>query len=331
MPERADAPTMNRTGRVILAASVVLTVVAFSGAAAEAAPSTETTTSTTITVKDGDSLAGLAWRNGVRLSALLRANSITLTTVIHPGDTLIIPPGTAAGTSPTPARTTSSATTTPAAAPATSSNADTTYVVRAGDALAGIAWRNGVKLGALVSANDISTTSVILPGQSLRIPPATMPVPVRRTVTTTSTAPVAPNPVAPNPAPPAATGGSLQTLLGYLTAQVGVPYRFFSAGPDTFDCSGLVVAGFKQIGMTLPHQSRSLARVGAAVDWTTEAIAPGDLVFTSATNDPASITHVGVAIDSRRWVQAVGFGRTVSIGAIPNAEKIMAVRRIQMP
>ncbi len=133
------------------------------------------------------------------------------------------------------------------------------------------------------------------------------------------------------PAAATSTTGSLDTLLTYLRAQVGTPYQFFSAGPDTFDCSGLVVAGFRQIGMTMPHQSRALARLGTPVDWKTEAIAPGDLVFTSAVNDPALITHVGVALDSQRWVHAVGIGRTVSIGSLPTSDRIMAVQRITLP
>ena len=85
---------MNRTARVILAAGVALSVAipAFPDVAA-AAPAATTTTETTITVRDGDSLAGLAWRHGVSLSALLRANSMELTSMIHPGDTIVIPAG----------------------------------------------------------------------------------------------------------------------------------------------------------------------------------------------------------------------------------------------
>ena len=120
-------------------------------------------------------------------------------------------------------------------------------------------------------------------------------------------------------------------LLSYATAQVGVPYQFFSAGPDTFDCSGLVVAAFRQIGMSVPHQSRALAKLGSPVDWRAEPIAAGDLVFTSAVGDPAQITHVGIALDSRRWVHAVGFGRTVSIHSLPAPDRIMAVQRIALP
>jgi cell wall-associated NlpC family hydrolase len=318
---------MNRTARIILATGVALTVtLPIFGGAASAAPtsgsgSTSTTTvETTITVRNGDSLAGVAWRHGIRLSALLRANSLQITSVIHPGDTLVIPAG---ATTPTHAVTSSRSTGSTAG-----------YVVRSGDALASIAWRHGVSLGALVKANSIDVTNVILPGQTLRIPPATRPIPTTFAAPAASGATSSPTPTGVTPPPAttaAARGNSLQTLLSYATAQVGVPYKFFSAGPDTFDCSGLVVAAFRQIGMSVPHQSRALARLGSAVDWRNESIAAGDLVFTSAVGDPNLITHVGIALDSRRWVHAVGFGRTVSIGTLPSADRIMAVQRIALP
>lgn len=324
---------MNRTARTILATAVALTVLlplfggVASAAPAGAAPTdTRTTAETTVTVRDGDSLAGLAWRHGVRLSELLRVNSLQLTSVIHPGQTLVIPAGARMNTTPT-ARPTVVASTTASAA------AGTDYVVVAGDALSSIAWRNGVSLGALLRANSLEASSLIMPGRRLRIPPATRPIPtgiVNATPAAGSTGVTAAT--APTTVPTStATGSSLDTLLSYATAQVGVPYQFFSAGPDTFDCSGLVVAAFRQIGMSVPHQSRALAKLGSPVDWRAEPIAAGDLVFTSAVGDPAQITHVGIALDSRRWVHAVGHGRTVSIHSLPAPDRIMAVQRIALP
>jgi peptidoglycan endopeptidase LytE len=266
---------------------------------------------------------------------LLQANSLELTSVIHPGQTLVIPAGARPTTTATGAAAGSSAAavTSPTPAPAASG---TDYTVVAGDALASIAWRNGVSLGALLRANGIEASSLILPGQRLQIPPATRPIPsgIVNTTATTATPPTsAPSgATASTPAPaPAATGSSLDTLLSYATAQVGVPYQFFSAGPDTFDCSGLVVAAFRQIGMSVPHQSRALAKLGSPVDWRAEPIAAGDLVFTSSIGDPAHITHVGIAIDSQRWVHAVGRGSTVSIHSLPVPDRIMAVQRIALP
>lgn len=340
---------MNRTARLCLSTGVMLAVAApIFGGVASAAPSaaatsstttssTTTTTDTTVTVRDGDSLASIAWRHSVRLSALLRANSLELTSVIHPGDSIVIPAGaTVSSSSASTTRATNDASSSPAPASTSAATAvGTEYVVGAGDALAGIAWRHGVSLGAFVKANGLSVSSLILPGQRLQVPPATRPIPtsvVASTATSVKPAtPAASTSSAGHAAVPAAQGNSLQTLLAYATAQAGVPYKFFSAGPDTFDCSGLVVAAFRQIGMSVPHQSRALARLGNAVDWRSEPIAAGDLVFTSAVGDPELITHVGIALDSLRWVHAVGFGRTVTIGTLPSTDRIMAVRRIALP
>jgi peptidoglycan endopeptidase LytE len=333
---------MNRTARIILATGVALTVLLpLFGGVASAAPTsgasadTRTTAETTVTVRDGDSLAGLAWRHGVRLSELLRVNSLQLTSVIHPGQSLVIPAGARVNTTPPARPTTVASTASTATTTAAATTAGSDYVVVSGDALASIAWRNGVTLGALLRANSLEVTSLIMPGRRLQIPPATRPIPtgiVSTAPATASSGTATPTPATTSaPTAPASTGSSLDTLLSYATAQVGVPYQFFSAGPDTFDCSGLVVAAFRQIGMSVPHQSRALAKLGSPVDWRTEPIAAGDLVFTSAVGDPAQITHVGIALDSRRWVHAVGFGRTVSIGSLPTPDRIMAVQRIALP
>ena len=374
---------MNRTARVVLAAGVALAVAipAFPEVAS-AAPS-GTSTETTITVRNGDSLAGLAWRHDVSLSALLRANSMELTSMIHPGDTIVIPAG--ASSSSIGRSTTASSTT----AAATASAGGSAYVVQAGDALSLIAWRNGVSLRALLDANDLSITSLILPGQRLRLPSATRSTPSKPA--SSQSAPSSsgtasngfgytvkagdalshiawrhgvslgallaandisatslilpgqrlriPSAVRPVATPSAGTSTSrtssssrsLDTVLSYLRAQVGAPYKFFTAGPKTFDCSGLVVAAFRQVGVSVPHQSRALAKLGTAVDWRRGSISAGDLVFTSVIDDPNTITHVGIALDSRRWIHAVGHGKTVTIGWLPSDSKIMAVQRIALP
>ena len=107
---------------------------------------------------------------------------------------------------------------------------------------------------------------------------------------------------------------------------MGKPYRFFAAGPDAFDCSGLTLAAYAQIGVTLVHYSAFQARQGSAVEFTHEAIRPGDLVFMDTDND-GIINHVGIAIDSTTWIQAARPGDVVRMGPIPPRSMIAAVRR----
>ncbi len=124
---------------------------------------------------------------------------------------------------------------------------------------------------------------------------------------------------------PAATG--VAAVVDYALAQVGKPYRFFSKGPDAFDCSGLTLAAYRQIGIDLVHYSASQARRGTSVDFRNEPIRPGDLVF-QARRGSERINHVGMAITSTTWIQAVGTGQPVRVGPMPARTTITAVRRM---
>ena len=115
-------------------------------------------------------------------------------------------------------------------------------------------------------------------------------------------------------------------MVNYALAQVGKPYRFFSKGPDSFDCSGLTLAAYAQIGIDLVHFSAWQARQGTAVDFRNEPIQPGDLVFQTRRGSD-TINHVGIAVTSTTWVQAVGTGKPVSVGPLPSSSTITAVRR----
>lgn len=319
-----DGTRVKRSARLFLSALTAVTCVSVvvDPGVVRAAPSPSTGAATpgpttAYTVKDGDSLVGIANRFGIKVSALLRANDLTLSSVIFAGDVLTVPAAAPPGTpSPTDAT---------AAAPLTSTRS---YVVVPGDALAGIARAHGVTLGALVKANGLTTASVIHPGRTLQVPPATLPIPEPAAASTPAAAPT--TAAAPAVATPAAapSGSKVDVVLGYARSQIGKPYRFFAAGPDAFDCSGLVVAAYREAGVSLVHQSKALSTVGTPVDWTTEPILPGDLVLTASTGAPTVISHVGIALDDATWIQAVGAGRTVSIGRLPVDSKILAVRRV---
>ena len=122
------------------------------------------------------------------------------------------------------------------------------------------------------------------------------------------------------------TATGVSAVVTYALAQVGKPYRFFSKGPDSFDCSGLTLAAYAQIGIDLVHFSAWQARQGTAVDFRTEPIQPGDLVF-QARRGSDTINHVGIAVTSTTWVQAVGTGTPASVGPLPSLSTISAVRR----
>lgn len=259
----------------------------------------------TYTVQPGDALASIARKTGVKLSDLLAVNRLTISSTIHPGRVLTLP----AGSPPAPVNPTAPASQGNPAAATT-----TPYTVKAGDALFMIARQHGISLAALLASNSFLNSTTILPGQVIRIPGTT----------------VVPAP-APTNGPTTTTGTRIDTVVAYLREQVGKPYKFFTSGPDTFDCSGLVVAGYRQIGVTLPHQSRMQSALGTQVDWLTEPIKAGDLIFTVSSVDTTQIGHVGIALDANTWIQAAGTGIPVRIRPIPSSDKISGVRRVIDP
>ncbi len=115
-------------------------------------------------------------------------------------------------------------------------------------------------------------------------------------------------------------------MVSYALAQLGKPYRFFTAGPNTFDCSGLTLAAYAQIGVTLIHHSTSQAGQGTAVDFWSEPIRAGDLIFL-ATRGSSTINHVGMAVNATTWIQARRPGDVVRLAPLPPRGIIMAVRR----
>jgi cell wall-associated NlpC family hydrolase len=301
---------MSRPAKAILAALVAATLVGSLAAPARAEGER-------YEVKPGDYLKGIAAKMGVALPVLLSANELKITSVIHPGDTLVVPAGGSLPIAPT-----APAVAAPAAPVAPVAPATTPYVVQNGEYFFSIAAKHGVTVGALLAANAMKITTTIMPGQTLAIPPRTLPIAPPPAPPSAAPAPAAAAAAAPAPA----AASPIETVLAYLQQQVGKPYKFNTAGPETFDCSGLVRAGFLQVGIRLPHYSVLQSKLGTAVDWSVEPILPGDLVFTFSSSSPGEIGHVGIALDSKRWIQAAGNGDAVKISSLPKV--IRAVRRI---
>jgi LysM repeat protein len=270
-----------------------------------ATPSTAPGAAGSYTVVAGDSLSRISSRHGISVGALMQVNGLELTSVILPGQSLRLPAGA------TPPATAPSTTGTSNTSNPTPSTSGATYSVVAGDSLSGIASRNGVSLTELLRVNGLRISSLILPGRVLHLPDSATP-----------------RPVAPAAAPAAAPSGDgrVDTVVQYALAQLGKPYAFFSRGPDLFDCSGLTLAAYAQVGIDLVHYSAAQANQGVAVDLTTDAIRAGDLIFQKRRGSD-TINHVGMAIDANRWVQAIGTGEVVRVGSIPAASEITAVRR----
>jgi N-acetylmuramoyl-L-alanine amidase len=135
-------------------------------AAEPAAPAAAATGGSIYTVKSGDTLSAIAARHGVTLSEVFGWNGLNMSTIIYPGQKITVGAG-AATPAPAPAAPAPAA---PAPAPASSGS----YTVKSGDTLSGIAARNGVKLSDILSANRLTMSSIIYPGNKLVVPGASV-------------------------------------------------------------------------------------------------------------------------------------------------------------
>jgi cell wall-associated NlpC family hydrolase len=106
--------------------------------------------------------------------------------------------------------------------------------------------------------------------------------------------------------PPAGTLGEQAAALAQ--QYLGVPYVWGGASPSGFDCSGLVVYVYGQLGVSLPHYTGSLWNSGAHV--ASNQLAPGDLVFFY------NLDHVGIYIGGGLFVHAPHTGDVVKISSL---------------
>ena len=110
------------------------------------------------------------------------------------------------------------------------------------------------------------------------------------------------------PAPPYVAGPAGR-VVAFAFGQLGKPYRWGSAGPNSYDCSGLTLAAWNRAGVSLPHNA---ARQYNAMGHVSRAeLRPGDLVFFYS-----RISHVGVYIGGGKMIHAPEYGENVRVASI---------------
>jgi len=108
---------------------------------------------------------------------------------------------------------------------------------------------------------------------------------------------------------------------------LGTPYRYGGATPAGFDCSGLVLYVFGEVGVDLPRTARDQSRSGSAA--TLRTMLPGDLIFFRIDRDV--ISHVGIYVGRGEFVHAPGTGKFIRTDSIDNPwwrRRVKGVRRI---
>ena len=119
------------------------------------------------------------------------------------------------------------------------------------------------------------------------------------------------------PAPPPASGVGASAA-GIAMGQLGVPYVWGGASPGGFDCSGLIMWAFAQVGVSLPHNAAAQYGVGAPVD--RASLQPGDLVFFNG------LGHVGIYIGGGQYVHAPHTGDVVKVSSMDRSDYVGARR-----
>jgi len=187
-PIAATAEPIKRTPKTVKSAvklpRVTLPAAARTTVAAAAAASTVTAGATVpskYTVIAGDTVSSIAAAHGLSTASVLALNGLGWKSLIFPGQVLSLGGSAAAPAAPAA----------PVAAPVASPGS---YTIVSGDTAGAIAARFGVSTQSLLSANGLSWSSIIYPGQVLAIPgaapaaaPAPAPAPALVASTTTYT------------------------------------------------------------------------------------------------------------------------------------------------
>ncbi len=260
-------------------------------------PSWGTPAGATYRVMAGDTLGSIAARFGTTWSALAALNHLANPNLIYAGQVLRL---TGSAAAPTATATT--------AATATGGVASGgTYRVAAGDTLGSIAARFGTTWSALAALNHLANPNLIYAGEILRVSGSGGGSPA------SPAAPASPAPAAPAPAPAPAPSTAGAVAARVALEQVGKPYQWAGAGPNSFDCSGLVMYAWAHAGVSLPHYS--VAQYQDTVRISRGQLQPGDLVFYD-TGGGAQPGHVTIYVGNGQIVTADSPGTVVRVEVV---------------
>ena len=113
----------------------------------------------------------------------------------------------------------------------------------------------------------------------------------------------------PDLPPPPYVAGPAGKAVAFAYAQIGKPYSWGADGPDSYDCSGLTLAAWRQAGVELPHNARR--QYGSTAHISRADLHPGDLIFYYG-----GISHVAMYIGGGKMIHAPEYGERVRIADV---------------
>jgi cell wall-associated NlpC family hydrolase len=162
------------------------------------------------------------------------------------------------------------------------------------------------------SPTSPSTTAAATPTTTPSAAPTTAVATTAAPTTTGSTTPTT------TPSTPPTTTGSpnvpapnANVAIAWAEAQIGKPYQWGGAGPNSFDCSGLVMDAWGAAGVSFPHLAQDQYAMTTPVS--ISQLLPGDLVFFGT---PSDVYHVGIYVGGGEMVDAPETGQNVMIQSI---------------
>mgnify|MGYP005844013151 FL=1 len=268
------------------------------------------------TVKEGDTLSGIASAFGVESDKITSANALSNADLMSVGQKLVIPGAKAVWRPPEP------------------TEPSVTHVVQSGESIRYIAEIYNVNPAKIIRANGLRDADVLQVGQKLEIPGGQAPAvaSVARPAASPRAEAPAPQPAArpapapaPQPAPapaPAPSGGDAGwKIVEVASKYLGSRYVWGGTSPAGFDCSGFVWYVYKTAGSYVPRDLWGQLQAGPRVKQ--DNLLPGDIVFFENTYT-YGLSHDGIYIGGGRFIHAASEREGVTISSL--SERYWAAR-----
>lgn len=108
-----------------------------------------------------------------------------------------------------------------------------------------------------------------------------------------------------------AASGDASSVVAFARSQLGKPYVLGGAGPNVWDCSGLSMVAYGNIGVKLPHSALAQSHMGTRIYRKSDLIA-GDLLFPSHVLGVGAVgDHVQIFSGNNTVIEAAHAGAPV--------------------
>ncbi|SFL91636.1 peptidoglycan endopeptidase LytE [Gracilibacillus orientalis] len=248
----------------------------------------EKTSSAKHTVKSGDTLSAIASKHNISLSNLMKWNDLD-TTLIYPGNVLVVKKSNTSSSSNTDNTSTSNS-----KPKEESVGSSTVYVVKSGDTLSHIGAEHNVTVAKLKKWNNLSTDRINI-GQKLNIGEAKSNGSSSKDNSSSNK-------------PTADVDYNVDELIDVAKSLEGTGYAWAGTTPSGFDCSGFIYYVYNEAGMDLRRYSSS-----SYYDRSHYVNNPkvGDLVFFEGTYK-SGISHMGIYIGDNKFIHAGSSGVVIT-------------------